>query len=321
MWNLIRKLLGIPTGEEGGGQRDNDRQDIDSVLEILSSGDEEAAEQALESLARMAADHESRITILNKMIVHPSGLVRRRVPSLLDSLADDPLEPLLEMYYAGDGELTEKTRKIFRLRSNLTAPLLFDRVRGQDETDRRRALEILVAMGSDAVPNLLEAMSDPSTTVRTSAVLCLARMGDEARMAVSTLIEALNDENEDVRFRAAFALKRMGGIEYQDQANAVIEELAEPLGALDTLEIYVADNQLQRARILPDHPVTGELMTDSTGARFLAPEEDYRGGGMGSVKVLGHASVIKPHTGKIVKVTGIWDRELGLFAAEINPVN
>lgn len=185
-----------------------------------------------------------------------------------------------------------------------------------DERGADKTLESPPTMGSDPVSHLMAALSDPSTAVRAGAALALARMGDEARMAVSTLIEALNDENEDVRFRAAFALKRMGEVEYQDRANSVIEELAEPLGALDTLEIFVADNQVERARILPDQPVIGELMTDSTGARFLAPEEDYRGGGMGSVRVLGHASVIRPNEGKVVKVVGVYDRELGLLVED-----
>jgi len=190
-----------------------------------------------------------------------------------------------------------------------------------DPEDIDSELEILRSGDEvDAVSDLLVALSDPSTPVRTGAALALARMGDEARMAVSMLIEVLNDENEDVRFRAAFALKRMGGVEYQHRANPVIEELAEPLGALDTLEIYVADSPLKRARILTDHPVIGELMIDSTGACFLAPEEDYRGGGMGSVRVLGHTSVIRPNEGKVVKVVGVYDQELGLLATEIKPV-
>lgn len=321
MWSLIRKLFGFSVDEKGAEQRDNVPEDIDSLLEALSSRDKETGDQALESLARMAVGHESRIEILNKMIVHTSGLVRRRVHELLNFLSDDPVEPLMEMYFAGDLDRTARTREIFRLLSHFTAPFLFDRVRGQDETERRRAVQVLGDMGKDAVLHLLEALSDISTHVRSGAAFALARMGDEARMAVPTLIEALSDGNEDVRFLAAFALKRMGGVDCQDRVNSVIEELAEPLGALDTLEIFVSDNQVERARILPDQPVVGELMTDSTGVRFLAPEEDYRGGGMGSVKVLGHAMVVRPHTGKLVKVSGVYDRELGLLAAEITQID
>ena len=321
MWNLFRKLFGFSVDKESAEQRDNVSEDIDSLLETLSSGDKETADHALESLARMAVDHESRIKILNKMIVHPSGLVRRRIHELLNYLADDPIEPLMEMYFAGDLDRTLRTRELFRLLSHFTAPFLFDRVRGQDETERRRAVQVLGDMGKDAVLHLLEALSDRSTHVRTGAALALARMGDEARMATPTLIEALRDENEDVRFLAAFALKRMGGVDYQDKANAVIEKLAEPLGALDTLEIYFADSPLKRARILVENPVTGEIIEDGRGGRFLTPEEDDRGGGMGAIRILGHSMVVYPGLGKVVEVSGVYDREIGLLAEEVRPVS
>ncbi len=319
MMNLIRKLFGFSRAGDNTGKKQNVSIEIDSQLELIGTGGEKKT-AALKALGNIASDFDNRLEILNRMIVHPDGNVRAAVPEFLRSIDPDPIEPLLEVYYSGDLDLTSRTLELFRLLSGFTSPFLFDRVRGEDEEEQRQALHVLSAMGSDAVSHFLVALSDQSIALRRGAALCLARMGDEARMAVTALVEALGDEDDDVRFRAAFALKQMGGVEYREEADAVIKELAEPLGALDTMEIYHAESSLERARIVSEHPVTGEILEDGRGGRFLTPEEDDRGGGMGAVKILGHSMVVYPGLGKVVEVSGVYDREIGLLAEEVKPV-
>ena len=146
-------------------------------------------------------------------------------------------------------------------------------------------------------------LDSPETSLRQIAALALARMGDEALPAAGALVAALEDEDKEVRFKAAFTLKVMGGSQYQAKADTVIGELAVPMEMIDTLEPFVGDSPLKKGIITEGTGLTGEVIVDVTGKMFLAPEEDYRGGGMGSVPLLGH----RGPAGELVKVTGVFD--------------
>jgi HEAT repeat protein len=78
----------------------------------------------------------------------------------------------------------------------------------------------LVALGSDAVPALLEALGSESGWTRRHATGALGSIGD--RRAIEPLVEALTDENAGVRWQAGYALVRFG--------EAALEPL---LGALE----------------------------------------------------------------------------------------
>jgi hypothetical protein len=153
------------------------------------------------------------------------------------------------------------------------------------------------------------ALESPETSVRQTAALALARMGDEAFPATGVLVTALEDEDEEVRFKAAFALKVLGVHQCQPKADSVIVELAEPMEMIDLLEPFVADSPLNKGLISEGTGLTGEVIVDVTGKMFLAPEEDYRGGGMGSVPLLGH----RGRAGELVKVVGVFDRDIGIW--------
>ena len=138
-------------------------------------------------------------------------------------------------------------------------------------------------------------------------------MGKEALSVAGALVDALEDENKEVRFKAAFTLKVLGGSKYQMKADTVIAELAEPMGMIDSLEPFVAGSPLNKGIITEATELIGEVIVDVTGNRFLAPEEDYRGGGMGSVPLLGH----RGPAGELVKITGVFDRDIGIWAESV----
>jgi HEAT repeat protein len=86
----------------------------------------------------------------------------------------------------------------------------------EDLKDRRlivarcSAARALAAMGpkaKEAVPALVQALSDPEPLVRDAAAAALGSIGAAATEAVPALIEALEDWNGFVRQAAAKALK------------------------------------------------------------------------------------------------------------------
>lgn len=153
-------------------------------------------------------------------------------------------------------------------------------------------------------------LDSPETSLRQTAILALARMGDEALPVAEDLSAVLADEDEDVRFKAAFILKVLGASQYRSKADTVIGELARPMEMVDCLEPFVGDSPLMRGIITGSTGLIGEVIEDVTGKMFLAPEEDYRGGGMGSVPLFGY----RGPAGELLKVTGVFDRDLGIWA-------
>ena len=73
-------------------------------------------------------------------------------------------------------------------------------------------------------------------------------------------------------------------------------------------------------RITREHPLQGEALTDVTGEWFLAPEEDYRGGGMGSIRLEFEASDTRRCAGAVVWATGIFDTGTGLLVDDMGEV-
>ena len=96
---------------------------------------------------------------------------------------------------------------------------------------------------------------------------------------------------------------------------------SEPLRELrliDIGDIFVSGGVKERVRITRAVPVTGELVRDSAGFYFLAPEEDFRGGGSGSVRLHELPVFAKRHlVGRVVKVAGVYEEAAGLLVEAI----
>jgi HEAT repeat protein len=78
----------------------------------------------------------------------------------------------------------------------------------QDALSRRLAGDALVAIGSPAVPELLEVMEQDDPLVRLEAVRALAKIGDER--AVPALFVALDDSSALIEYWASEGLEKMG---------------------------------------------------------------------------------------------------------------
>jgi len=74
-------------------------------------------------------------------------------------------------------------------------PILNRLLRSNDEALRRNAAYALTAIGPDAVPTLIAAVSDQDEDVRRAAIEALASMAAQAVESIPTLIGALQDES------------------------------------------------------------------------------------------------------------------------------
>ena len=78
----------------------------------------------------------------------------------------------------------------------------------KDALTRRLAGDALVAIGHQAVPQLLEAMQHDDQFVRIEAVRALAKIGDQS--AIPALFEALEDGSALIEYWASEGLEKMG---------------------------------------------------------------------------------------------------------------
>lgn len=92
----------------------------------------------------------------------------------------------------------------------------------------------------------------------------------------------------------------------------------------DQLDVFVSGAIKGPVRITRELPLTGELIRGDGGVFYLAPEEDYRGGGMGSIRIhdLPPAAMTR-FVGKVVKIAGTFEDAKGVtveaIAAEGKP--
>ncbi|HEY8506610.1 MAG TPA: HEAT repeat domain-containing protein, partial [Gemmataceae bacterium] len=67
----------------------------------------------------------------------------------------------------------------------------------------------LAALGSEAVPRLIEALKDPSPLRRAAAAYALGQTGADGAPAVRPLLMALKDGDREVRRQVSYALSRI----------------------------------------------------------------------------------------------------------------
>lgn len=90
------------------------------------------------------------------------------------------------------------------------------------------------------------------------------------------------------------------------------------LQLIDRLDVFIPGCIQEPVKITKAEPLMGELIQDSAGLYFLAPEEDYRGGGMGSIRIHDLPGKARARfVGKIVKVTGVFEDAKGVAVEAI----
>ena len=88
------------------------------------------------------------------------------------------------------------------------------------------AADALGRMRHEAVPALVNALSDPNPIVRQRAIKIIARIGPDANTAVPALVERLRDSDKNVRIAAARALGQIGP-DGKDAIPALMQALQE----------------------------------------------------------------------------------------------
>jgi len=101
---------------------------------------------------------------------------------------------------------------IIRALGSMAKPIIPDLVRLLRYKECAGAAAMaLGGIGPDALPSLVECVTDTNEYVRVHAIRALQAMGDQGRPAVPALIRCLKDENHTVRLEAAISLRWTGG--------------------------------------------------------------------------------------------------------------
>lgn len=80
------------------------------------------------------------------------------------------------------------------------------------------------------------------------------------------------------------------------------------LKLIDQLGVFIPGAIEGPIKIPAAVPLRGVLLCDVTVTFFLAPEDDYRGGGMGSIRVVNVPAEAKHNwLDKLVDVTGVYE--------------
>jgi len=104
-------------------------------------------------------------------------------------------------------------------------------LRTGDPDSRARIAEVLGRMGPEAsatVPDLVQALEDPSENVRRAAGTALRRIGSEPPGLAPSLIKGLRDEDRETRLRAISAVVTIGPLVSRALAPDLITALEDP---------------------------------------------------------------------------------------------
>lgn len=108
--------------------------------------------------------------------------------------------------------------------------------------ERRRARVALIELGNEAVPTLVDALSDSRQLVKQEAINALEAIGDDA--AAQGLVQALEDEDFGIRWLAAEALAHLGPAGLRPVLTALAHENGPSWirdGAQHVLHFYTGD--------------------------------------------------------------------------------
>jgi HEAT repeat protein len=90
-------------------------------------------------------------------------------------------------------------------------PALARALRDEDRAVAHGAALALAQTGTNAIPLLIQALSDRRPEVRVEAAFGLGQMGADAEAAVPALVKCLSDPSESVHLASAHSLSNMGG--------------------------------------------------------------------------------------------------------------
>ena len=147
-----------------------------------------------------------------------------------------------------------------RLGSPQAIPALLECLTDPDTDVRWRAVEALGRLGSpQAVPAILERLTDLDTVVRRKAAQALGQLGSP--QAIPAILERLTDQDADVRWSAAEALGRLGNLQ---AVPALLERLKD------------TDHNVRRATLFALGKIDLARAQEAATAVFVDPMEEGR---------------------------------------------
>lgn len=182
-------------------------EELSVLLSQLGCGEDEQAEQALSHLAAWGPE---AVKPLQERLFDPEAEVRWWAVRALAEVQDERVPELLVQALADpDKGVRWCAGLALRMHPSPEATLaLIGMLAEKDALTRRLAGDALVAIGGEAVPQLLEAMQHGDHLVRLESVRALAKIGDQR--CIQALFEALEDGSALIEYWASEGLEKMG---------------------------------------------------------------------------------------------------------------
>jgi HEAT repeat protein len=182
-------------------------EELSLLLTQLSCGEDEQAEQALSHLAAWGAE---ALTPLKDRLNHPEAEVRWWAVRALAEVQDERVPGLLVQALADPDQGVRWCAGLaLRLHPAPQATIaLVAMLKDEDALARRLAGDALVSIGSEVVPQLMEAMQFAEMPARLELVRALARIADER--SIPALYDALDDGSALIEYWASEGLDKMG---------------------------------------------------------------------------------------------------------------
>src|SRR5260221_387214 len=183
---------------------------INELLEVLMDKDAEVRCRAIEALGKIG--NPSALSGLMKALNDEDEQVRGKAAWALGKIRSPiAISALLETFNDVEDVWKETIWAFGEIGDATTAPYLIEVLRSNKKWQRSLKDDIAEALGKlgeDAIPDLIEAMSDGDAYVRAGAAKALGTLG--ATTAVPFLIDALRDKDFLVGMDAAEALGKIG---------------------------------------------------------------------------------------------------------------
>lgn len=180
---------------------------LTDLLDELSCGEDERAEEALTHFLNWGAEV---LEPLKERLSSPKAEVRWWAVRALAEIQDEAVPGLLVKALADPDQSVRWCAGLaLRKRPSPEAiQALVSLLGDRDALTRRLAGDALLAIGSPAVPELLEILRLGEYSSRLEAVRALARIGDPR--AIPALFEALDEGSALVEYWASEGLEKMG---------------------------------------------------------------------------------------------------------------
>jgi HEAT repeat protein len=182
-------------------------RDIQTYINALTSGDDQRAEAAVKELSRIG---RAAFPAVVELLDSPKADTRWWATWALASF-DLPEIPGLLYGLIKDPDLSVRQCAVLALRVRPTPqaiPDLIELLSDQDSVLVRLAGAALTALGKESVPALLDLVQEGNQKARLEAVRTLAMIGDQR--AIATLFEVSQEDSAVIEYWANEGLERLG---------------------------------------------------------------------------------------------------------------